>query len=251
MRKIKETDLFEPVKNCLMRDLGCSDVYGEIDNCDVVGKRGNYDVIVEMKTSLNFKVILQAIERKNNGAYMYIAVPRPSDKRPNNHTQIYYQFIKPHGIGLIYVTDYVSDKQTYEKYNDDGIPYCEFRADIYYPAKLNHLYVNRRIRGIKQLSDGLTEWEKKNIGGSKGGETVTAYSNMINHVKDYLLENGWSTIDEIVENVPEVSNHYKNPKASLKATLREKWNSHWTVFKRHPEKRIGLINVKENIIMEE
>lgn len=53
--------------------------------------------------------------------------------------------------------------------------------------------------------------------------------------------------DEIIENVPEVSNHYKNPKASLKATLREKWNSHWTVFKRHPEKRIGLVNVKENV----
>ncbi|MGL5684407.1 MAG: hypothetical protein ACRCXQ_01275 [Vagococcus fluvialis] len=245
VRKIKETDLFEPVKNCLMRDLGCSDVYGEIDNCDVVGKRGNYDVIVEMKTSLNFKVILQAIERKNYGAYMYIAVPKP--KRSSNHWQIYNEFIKPHGIGIIYVDDHVGSRDSYEKYNDDDIPYHKYKARVCYKAKINHLYINQRLRGIKQLSDGLNEWEKKNIGGSKGGETVTAYSNMINHVKDYLLKNGWSTIDEIIENVPEVSNHYKNPKASLKATLREKWNSHWTVFKRHPEKRIGLVNVKENV----
>lgn len=241
---MKETDLYEPVKILLKRDLGCSEVYGEIQNCDVVGKRGNYDVIVELKTSLNFKVLLQAIDRKNNGAYTYIAVPKPKGR--SEHFSIYNHFMKPHGLGLIYVEEYTTKKKMYEKYNEDGIPYCEFRASIAYESKLNHLYVRFRTRGSRQLSDGIEEWEKKNIGGSKGGETVTAYSNMIDSVKKYLKENGWTTIDEIVVNVPVVSKHYANPKASLNATLKEKWNVHWLDEKFDPVERKRCFKVKES-----
>lgn len=240
---MKETDLFEPVKYCLMRDLGCSDVYGEIANCDVVGKRGNYDVIVELKTSLNFKVILQAIERSNKGAYTYIAVPKPG--KNNLHWDIYHQFLKPHGIGLMHVSPYISGvngkraKQIYDKWNEDGIPYCDYAAKIVHKAGFNRTYTKRRRKGSKRITEGLQEWEKDNIGGSKGGETITSYSNMINKVKSYLSNNGWSTVEDIIDNVPEVSNHYKSPKASLVATLRERWNSHWCTTKRvYPERKV-------------
>lgn len=246
---MKETDLFKPVKYCLMRDLGCSDVYGELANCDVVGKRGNYDVIVELKTSLNFKVILQAIERSNKGAYTYIAVPKPS--KNNIHWEIYHRFIQPHGIGLIYVSPYIPGvnvertKQIYNKRNEDDIPYCEYVATIAHKASFNRAYTRLRRKGSKRITAGLQEWEKNNIGGSKGGETVTAYSNMIDAVKKYLLSNGWSSIEDILDNVPEVSNHYKSPKASLVATLRERWNSHWCIVKRDPQVRRMLYNINE------
>lgn len=244
---MKETDLFEPVKNCLMRDLGCSDVYGEIQNCDVVGKRGNYDVIVEMKTSLNFKVILQAIERKHYGAYVYIAVPKLSDKRPNDHHSIYHEFIKPHGIGLIYVSDYPCKKETYYKWNENGIPYCKLEARVYYKAKFNHHYLANRLGGFKQISTTVKDWEKNNVGGSKGGEIITAYSFMIEKVKEYLKENGWSTIDNILDNVEEVNRHYASPKASLKATLKEKWNKNWIMVRQ--EEKTGIIeyNTRLNV----
>lgn len=244
---LKETELYEPVKNLLKRDLGCSDVYGEIQNCDVVGKRGNYDVIVELKTALNFKVILQAIDRKNNGAYTYIAVPKPKGR--TEHFSIYRNFIKPHGIGLIYVEEYTTKKNLYEKYNDDGIPFCKFRASVVHKAKINHLYVRHRIGGISQLSNGIEEWEKKNVGGSKGGEIITAYSIMIDDVKEYLKVNGWTAIDEIIEKVPIVSKHYTNPKASLSATLKEKWNIHWLDEKFDPNERKRFFKVKERDVL--
>lgn len=61
---MKETDMFDPVKK-LLEELGCSNVYGEIMNFDVVGLRGPADVIVEMKKTLNFKVIEQFPCREN------------------------------------------------------------------------------------------------------------------------------------------------------------------------------------------
>lgn len=234
--------MFIPVKNMFIRDLGCSNVYGEINNCDVVGKRGSYDVIAEMKTSLNFKVILQAIERKDNGAFVYIAVPKPS--KNNEHFRIYHNFLKPHGIGLIYVTDYQCSKDYHEKYDETGLEYNKYYASIQYEADFNRGYTKKRRKKGIRITDKIEEWEKNNIGGSKGGETVTSYSNMIDKVKKFLAENERSSIEEIVSGVEEVRIHYKNPKTSLTATLKEKWNKHWIEVERDVETKQRVYKLK-------
>ncbi|MER2458282.1 hypothetical protein ABS751_10470 [Bacillus subtilis] len=62
--KMKESDLFEPVKSFLIKN-GCSKVYGEVLGCDVFGINGVCDIVVELKTTLSFKLIDQALDRLN------------------------------------------------------------------------------------------------------------------------------------------------------------------------------------------
>ena len=58
--KMKETDLYPPVKRYL-EGQGYA-VKGEIHDCDVVAVRGDEaPVIVELKLNLNLEVILQAV----------------------------------------------------------------------------------------------------------------------------------------------------------------------------------------------
>lgn len=229
--KIKETELFEPVKKLLIEELGCSQVYGEISNYDVVGLKGPADVIVEMKTTLNFKVIEQAIYARTSGHYIYIAVPYTK----TSHHFVYSEFLDPYGIGLIYVRENtISEKTWNEYYTEDGA-YEKYIASIQHPAKFNHFALKCSLRKVDKkytLRGQIKEWSHRNIGGSKGGETVTGYSVMIEQVKEYLVNKGWVSIDDIIDSVPIVNDHYANPKASLRATLNEKWNQHWVEKKR-------------------
>ncbi|WCF11518.1 hypothetical protein NDS46_31670 (plasmid) [Paenibacillus thiaminolyticus] len=58
---MKESELFEPIKGYLIDVVGCSKVYGEVGSCDVLGVSGYVNVIVELKTSLSFKVMKQQL----------------------------------------------------------------------------------------------------------------------------------------------------------------------------------------------
>lgn len=220
---MKETELYEPVKRLLQEELGCSDVYGEIGGYDVVGFRGSADVVVEMKTTLNFKVIEQAYGALRIGHFIYIAVPAVK----SSHHFIYYSFLKPYGIGLIYVKPNPYSEKQWRRYFH--VPYSAYLAEVKYDAAFNHVAgkQSRKLSGRSFLRESVKKWSNRNIGGSKGGETVTDYSVMIEAVQTYLKENEWATLSEILANVPSVCEHYANPKASLRATLREKWNEHW------------------------
>lgn len=68
---------------------------------------------------------------------------------------------------------------------------------------------------------------------------------MIEKIKEYLSEHGWSSIDDILDNVPAAKNHYANPKASLRATLRERWNEHWIETKQCKKNRQLLYRMKQ------
>ncbi|WP_270693164.1 hypothetical protein [Enterococcus malodoratus] len=237
---MKETDMFEPVK-LLLEELGCSNVYGEIMNFDVVGLRGCADVIVEMKKTLNFKVIEQAYHATQWGHFVYIAVP----KVKTSHWFIYHEFLSPKNIGLIYVSENKTSEKLWGKYHDE--PYPKYIASVAYDAKFNHNAPKKRLKGKFEqygLRGHIKAYAHKNIGGSKGGETITDYSFMISAVKEYLKQNGSATLDEIIKNVPIVSEHYKNPKASLRATFREKWNEHWLKMTRDFEKKEIIYELK-------
>lgn len=51
------------------------DLYYEVRDVDIIGKSGNILIAVEVKTSLNFKVIEQAYTNRTMVNYSYIAVP--------------------------------------------------------------------------------------------------------------------------------------------------------------------------------
>lgn len=190
---MKESELFQPVKELLINQ-GCTDVYGEVCNYDVVGIAKDNEFIVEMKKIMNFKVIEQAQQGIGRAKHVYVAIPKPKNEAPNRFART---ILKDYGIGLIYVE---GDNAYIE------IPSSEH--DIHW----------------KNIRDDVLPHNKLMIGGVKSGDGPTEYSLTIDSVKAYMSEREWVTIEEILQHV---DTHYSNPKSSLAATLRAKWNEDW------------------------
>lgn len=216
---MKESELFGPVKRFLIEQ-GCSDVYGEVMNCDVLGVAGDINYIVEMKTSLNFKVIDQAMGRVRLGHYVYIAIPRRKQGIPRCVREI----LDAYDIGLIQVG--------------------KRKTSVTIPAEYNDL-ANKR-KGYKRIRNRIREHNKTQVGGVKKGDGITAYSLTMDRIKAYMAskEGEWVSVDEILENC---KTHYKKPKPSLTATLQKKWNQDWCESKLEKRKRYFRIK-KENEI---
>lgn len=204
---MKESDLFEPLRKYLLETVCCSEIYGEVANCDIIGVCGPVNIAVETKTSLNFKVIDQAIRRKWMAQYIYVAVPKPREVH-----WVARDLLKYHGIGLL----------LYEEENQ------YFKVDI--RAKLNR-HAKHPVEFRKEY---LKDYHKDQISGVKSGECKTEYSVMIENIIEVLdtakrfskrkVSDGWVSIEELLE---KGETHYKNPKPSLMATLQKSWNKSW------------------------
>lgn len=204
---LKESELFEPVKKLLLKN-GCEKIYGEVGTCDVLGIQGVCNIIVELKTSLSFKVIDQAIERLRIGHYVYIAIP----KRKNAVPYCVKELLRIHNIGLIEV-----GKRS---------------ARVSIPARFNRLANKRKAyRRIRRL---IKPYSETQLGGVKSGEAVTDYSLTIKSIKAFMSKEDWVTVDDILEHC---ETHYKQPKPSVMATLQEKWNEDWCESKKIGTKR--------------
>ncbi|EDZ49860.1 hypothetical protein [Bacillus cereus] len=213
MGKPKETDLFAPVKAFLLKN-GCTNVYGEVLGCDVLGIDGCCDIIVELKTTLSFKLIDQALDRLNMGHYVYIAIPQRKGHIPRCVKKV----LEQNKIGLLEIGK--------DRFSDDIIAYVSI------PAKYNRLATEWKKKGFKSIRDYIKNYHKEQIGGVKGGEGVTDYSITIDNIKNFLRyrKNGeWTSIEEILNHC---ETHYANPKPSLIATLQAEWNRNWCQYKR-------------------
>lgn len=91
-----ETDLYPPVKR-LLEAQGYS-VKAEIGPCDVLAVRdGEPPIVVEMKSGLTLKLILQGIDRQAVSDAVYLAIP--ADKRaPDREAS---KLLRRLGLGLI------------------------------------------------------------------------------------------------------------------------------------------------------
>lgn len=198
---MKESDLFEPTKQFLINQMNCEKVFAEVVDLDVVGQHGNVYIGIEMKTSMNFKVIEQAERRKHLVDYMFILVPKPK----THHSQMILDWLKHLGLGLIYY----DEKERYTN-----------KVSIYFWGK------RQRNSKRSRISDYIDEkLDSLNVGGVKGGETITPYKNTIDKIKHLLHRNkDGLTIDEILS---QVQTHYTAPKPSVAATLKKSWNEEW------------------------
>ncbi|MCT1389826.1 hypothetical protein M4D76_16140 [Peribacillus frigoritolerans] len=205
---MKESDLFAPIKEYLIDEVGCSNVYGEVASCDVLGIHGPANIIVEMKKSLNFKVIEQAIDRRFYGHYMFVAVPKPK-----SISRLAVSILKQHKIGLLLV-------------DESGV-----RKHL--PARYN-----RDIFRLTNIREKIKPYHETQVGGVKSGEGKTDYSVTIENIKTFLKRksisnDGWVSIDEILDRC---ETHYANPKQSVSGTLRAHWNADWCESKREEGK---------------
>lgn len=100
--KVRETDLYAPIKN-LLEGQGY-EVKSEIGDADVVGYRSDEaPVIVELKTSFSLALFHQAIERQAVTTSVYVAVPRQTSRQFFKSLQNNKALCRRLGLGLITV----------------------------------------------------------------------------------------------------------------------------------------------------
>ncbi|MEK5038801.1 hypothetical protein [Sporosarcina sp. FSL K6-3457] len=208
MTRLKESDMFQPVKSLLSEKMHC-EVYAEVADYDVVGIGKTYGIIVEMKKSLTWKLIEQAHRAIGLADYIFVAIPKPK----SYGNRIAASYLKQDGIGIIYV---------------DGQ-----RAYVHSWGKRH-----RTKKRWKPLKDYVLPHHKLTTGGVKSGDGPTEYSITIDNIKFCLrrhhLNDGWMTVDEILETI---QTHYANPKPSIMATLQAHWNQDWCETKVEKGKR--------------
>lgn len=160
---MKEFEMFPAVKS-LFEEAGYT-VNAEVKNCDVTAVRGDELIIVEMKTTLNIKLLAQGINRQRTGADVYIAVPRPKGYDGRKWRDI-IAVIKKLELGLIFVT--VSDKFSFAEVVTDPVP---FKPSNTYKVKK------------RALMDEITARRcDTNCGGVTGRKIVTAYIEAAIHI---------------------------------------------------------------------
>lgn len=211
-----EAELSPTVKQFLIEQ-GCTELHGEVLDVDLVGIKGSVIFGVEMKTSLNTKVLEQALKRKNLCHMVYVAVPYSKVKSWYSISVVYKQFLENNGIGIITIKEskVIGDK-TY-----------------YFYEVLKHAKLNRKPRYKISLLNSLTDLTRNQDGGLTSDKVVSPYKIMIEQVKEYLMRvrndssDGWKTLDDILKACPKVSTHYSSPKGGLYQTITARYNSSW------------------------
>lgn len=97
-----EQELYDPIKSYLERQ-GYT-VKAEVGACDAVGVRGTESpVVVELKTSFNLDLILQAVDRLKLSDTVYVAFPKPSGRLWQRRRRRILKLCRMLGIGILVV----------------------------------------------------------------------------------------------------------------------------------------------------
>lgn len=153
--KIKETDLYLPIKSLL--ETQGFEVKGEIGAADIVAVRGDEDpVIVELKATFSLTLFHQAIERKSISDFVYIAVPRGSGKPFLKALKNNLALCRRLGLGLITVR------------LKDGFSEIHVDPGPYQPRQLKP----KKERLLKEFAKRVGD---PNLGGTGGKKLMTAY----------------------------------------------------------------------------
>ena len=168
MAALKETDLYEPVKEWL--ESQGYEVFPEVQldsygrRADIVALRKPCVCIVELKTAITFKLIEQAEMWKGYANYIYVAVPQG---RMNYGATI----LKQKGIGILTVSS--------------GWPGLRVHAKWSW-ARFQRAQRSKADRWF----DVCCEEHKQGVGGSTGASIITPYRLMMNRPRPGNIGNG-------------------------------------------------------------
>lgn len=155
MDKLKESDLYEPVKKLLIQN--GYEVRGEVKNCDIVAKKPQADemIVVELKRSFNLKLLYQAMDRRTITNHVYVGIFRPKSYRDKNTLRM-LSLLKELGIGLITVSD----------------TKARLTEIVLYPNSQKRVNIKRRQYIEKEYNQRT---EDRNSGGINKTKIITAY----------------------------------------------------------------------------
>ena len=188
-QKTQESDLYLPIKNHLQA-LGF-EVKGEIKDCDIVAKKGDDIVIIELKLTLNITLLMQAVDRFSLADNVYIAIPKQSTMFKKKTKQV-KKLVARLGIGLI-VVDIQKTQQYVEVVND---------PQDYVPRK------NKRKQAALLKEFSLRQGDTQKGGSTRAKAGLTAYRQRSIRIAEYLLT-------QTTAKGAEVNNAIDEPQATL------------------------------------
>ena len=150
---MKETDLFQPI--CDHFQQKGYEIAAEVAGCDVVAKKNEELVIIELKKSLNLTLISQAVDRQKITDLVYVAFFAP--KRSTRSFRTSKSILDRLGLGLITVSK---------------TPLRMSAAILKHPSRQLEIDLKRRSAFLKELAGRSIQ---PNIGGSTGIPVYTAY----------------------------------------------------------------------------
>ena len=201
----KERDLYFPLKEFFESD--GFEVFAEVPcygaTADIVARKNNIYVVVEMKTSLNLKLIEQVFNWRTKAHFIYAAVPQRTEI-----TLFARQLLENVGIGLL-----VLDID-----NTLGDPYC---------SRIHKMARSKLYRGpltVKWEQHIISEHSQNIAGVQHADIRFNRYRLMMDHVKHLLkvYKDGLS-IDDIAAGI---DTYYVNPKQGLYNALKA-YESEW------------------------
>ncbi len=153
-RKILETDLYLPVKEYLTGNGYL--VRSEVAHCDITATKGDDLIVVELKTSANLTLLMQATDRQRITSSVYVAIPEPKKRRAS--WRGLKRVLRQLELGLIVVT--FSPRKTYVSVVFDPLPYQRTQRST------------RRNAVIREIA---ARSEDYNTGGTTRQPLMTAY----------------------------------------------------------------------------
>ncbi len=171
MAKLRETDLYLPVKTWL-EERGF-EVKAEVGAADVVARRGDDDpVIVELKIGFSLTLLQQAVARQKVTDWVYVAVPRWSGRTGWRTFKGNVGLCKRLGVGVLSVR------------LEDGQVQAHCDPTEFRPRK-------SRLRKGALLKEFNRREGDPNLGGTRG-KITTAYKQEMLRCATFLAEHGAS-----------------------------------------------------------
>ncbi len=177
---MSERDLYPPIK-MFLEGQGY-EVKGEIGNCDVVAVRADEaPIVVELKESLSFALILQAVDRLGATDSVYVAfrVGKKYSSMWRSRRRQVIGLLRRLGLGLITVST-----------RGNVVPVLD--PGPYQPR----VSPRRQVRLLKEFFERVGDPE---VGGSAVGQRLTAYRQDALRCADYLQHSGCSKVSAIRE----------------------------------------------------
>ncbi len=177
----KEEDLFPPVKEYLEHQ-GYT-VFSEVKNCDIVARKDDEVLIIELKRNISLKLLIQAAKRKELVDSVYIAVPVKKDKHYPGSDPDIKALLRQLEIGLILI-------RMLEK---------KMRIEVaFHPLVHSKRKKHARQRALLREIDG--RYAEFNYGGEPSKkEKITAYKQEALRIASLLSENKFMSPRELRE----------------------------------------------------
>lgn len=174
---MKEKDMYSYVRDFFLEQ--SYEVRAEVLDCDVVARRDDIMVAIEMKTQLSVRLLAQAVDRQRFFDVVYIAVPKPTFKKrlSKPYKQILHM-IRRLELGLLYVDT-----------KGEGVCTEEFPPA---PFNLEHSRASKssKIKRLNSLEEFLARSDDYNVGGIVREKRITAYRENALLVALYIQRDG-------------------------------------------------------------